>query len=83
MAVVGFRNKKKMVDKLINRDGTRCHYCGCELNFTDPAHDNYRTFDHKYPVSKGGKSNPGNLVLACFKCNSKKANNIRKFTDVS
>jgi hypothetical protein len=41
-----------------------CAYCG------EPA----TTLDHFIPVTRGGKSEPGNLVPACVSCNSKKKN---------
>lgn len=77
-----YRDKEKTITKLIKRDGTRCHYCGCELNFTDPNDAQYRTLDHKYPQAKGGHSNPGNLVLSCHDCNIKKGQqNYRVFKE--
>lgn len=39
-----------------------CAYC------VRPA----RTLDHFIPVSRGGRTEPGNLVPACKSCNSKK-----------
>ncbi len=64
------------VPQLIERDGTKCHYCGCELNFTNPSHSNYRTVDHRNPRSAGEKANHNlnNLVLCCQSCNIKKGN---------
>lgn len=32
------------------------------------------TFDHVIPVSKGGRTEPGNIVPACGPCNSSKGN---------
>lgn len=42
-----------------------CHWCGssCESDFHA---------DHYVPLSKGGKHQPGNLVIACSACNLKK-----------
>lgn len=42
----------------------KCVYCGGDGN----------TWDHIVPVSKGGDSTPGNIVLACLSCNSSKHN---------
>lgn len=39
-----------------------CAYCGKLAT----------TSDHFIPVSRGGKSEPGNLIPACISCNSKK-----------
>lgn len=44
-----------------------CPYCGGSLG-TDPH------TDHIYPVSKGGRSVPRNMVWACSGCNTKKSN---------
>ena len=43
-----------------------CHYCGGKF----PPKD--LTMDHIVPISRGGKSNKGNLVPACKNCNSNK-----------
>lgn len=43
-----------------------CVYCGDNQNLC---------FDHISPVSKGGKSEFNNIVLACRKCNISKRNN--------
>lgn len=40
-----------------------CAYCT-----TEPA----TTWDHVYPISKGGETKPGNVVPACASCNSSK-----------
>lgn len=50
------------------RDGFKCQYCNCRLN------SEKITLDHIIPQSKGGKNSWENLVLSCFKCNTKKAN---------
>jgi 5-methylcytosine-specific restriction endonuclease McrA len=43
-----------------------CHYCGG----TFPPDE--LTMDHLVPVTRGGKSTPGNVVPACRGCNSRK-----------
>ena len=43
-----------------------CHYCG---NTFPPGE---LTMDHLVPVTRGGKSTPGNVVPACRGCNSRK-----------
>ena len=45
-----------------DREEGRCIYCGSPAN----------TFDHLVPVKRGGKTTPGNIVLACVSCNSSK-----------
>ena len=43
-----------------------CHYC----KGTFPASE--LTLDHIVPVSRGGRSTRGNLVVCCRKCNQEK-----------
>ena len=43
-----------------------CHYCGGTFS---PGE---LTMDHLVPVTRGGKSTPGNVVPACRGCNSRK-----------
>jgi 5-methylcytosine-specific restriction endonuclease McrA len=50
---------------ILERDKYVCQYCG-------PDGNKATTIDHVLPKSRGGGSNPGNLVAACFKCNQKK-----------
>ena len=52
---------------LFERDKYMCQYCGTHLNSKDV------TVDHIVPRSQGGKSSWSNCVLACVKCNWKKA----------
>jgi 5-methylcytosine-specific restriction endonuclease McrA len=44
----------------------RCHYCGKSYP------PKTLTMDHIVPLSRGGKSNKGNVVPACKVCNNKK-----------
>ena len=44
-----------------------CHYCQIEMTFRQA------TIDHKRPVSKGGKTNRKNCLLACERCNKEKS----------
>lgn len=43
-----------------------CPYCGDTIGSTPHA-------DHIYPVSRGGRSEPRNMVYVCGKCNIKKS----------
>jgi 5-methylcytosine-specific restriction protein A len=43
-----------------------CHYC--EQRFSPEK----LTLDHRVPLARGGKSQPGNLVPACLPCNQSK-----------
>ncbi len=43
-----------------------CYYCGKKFDPQD------LTMDHIVPLSRGGKSNKGNIAVCCKDCNSKK-----------
>lgn len=43
-----------------------CYYCHRQVRPEE------LTMDHVVPLSRGGKSNKGNIVSACKECNSKK-----------
>jgi 5-methylcytosine-specific restriction endonuclease McrA len=45
----------------------RCVYCASALDFETA------TLDHVYPLSQGGAHHPGNVVLACIRCNQLKS----------
>lgn len=51
------------IDALGEKFGGLCAYCLCL---------NPESWDHIVPVSKGGKTVPGNIVPACTPCNSRK-----------
>lgn len=53
--------------ELWRRDAFTCQYCG-----TRPAEDEC-TIDHVVPKSLGGETSWTNCVLACYECNSQKA----------
>ena len=53
---------------IFERDKHTCQYCRKILSKPD------LTIDHVIPQSKGGEDSWENLVLACVKCNVKKAN---------
>jgi 5-methylcytosine-specific restriction endonuclease McrA len=48
------------------RDNYTCQYCYKSFRFSE------LTFDHVYPVSKGGETSWENIVTCCKKCNSSK-----------
>lgn len=60
----------KIREQVIRRDGYVCRYCGSTAK---PPH-----CDHVVPFSKGGKSTPDNLVVACASCNSRKGAKLLK-----
>jgi 5-methylcytosine-specific restriction endonuclease McrA len=53
---------------LYRRDGYSCQYCGKRKSPQDLS------IDHVVPRSRGGKTTWENCVLACVRCNAKKAN---------
>lgn len=57
---------------LFKRDCFTCQYCGVK------PHNDELTIDHVIPRSQGGKTTWENCILACYKCNSKKANKTPK-----
>jgi 5-methylcytosine-specific restriction endonuclease McrA len=59
--------QKGAIKRAAMRDcGRRCVYCAAPLEF------DYATLDHVYPLSHGGAHVPGNVVLACARCNRQK-----------
>ena len=55
-------------DNIFLRDQGRCQYCQCPLT-AETA-----TLDHVQPRSRGGKTCWTNVVIACRRCNHRKAN---------
>ncbi len=55
---------------LFKRDRYTCQYCGRQ-----PKSDEL-TIDHVVPRSQGGETTWENCVLACFRCNHRKADNV-------
>ncbi len=53
---------------IYRRDNYQCQYCGSRPGTED------LTIDHIVPRSKGGTSTWINCIIACWTCNSKKAN---------
>ena len=73
----------KDVEGLWKGQDGKCFYCGCPMrtakDFNGPIfieypylEDDYCTLDHVVPLSRGGKHEIENIVLACRKCNIKK-----------
>lgn len=62
--------KKDYIRKtVIARYGRTCVYCGKKGLYRRSL-----CLDHVVPVSKGGKTEVGNLVVCCSGCNMKKGN---------
>mgnify|MGYP003947876073 CR=1 FL=1 len=49
------------------RDEFKCQYCGIKPKYDES------TIDHVVPKSRGGETSWTNCVLACYRCNSQKA----------
>lgn len=60
-------HRKKIRNKLRERDGSVCAWCGLFMALKD------QTIDHITPVSLGGDSNSKNLRLVHAKCNIEKS----------
>lgn len=69
--------RKGRVNRLLERDGNTCHYCGIEfvmLKRSDNGqpHPRAPTLDHKVPKALGGDNSIDNMVLSCHHCNQMK-----------
>lgn len=65
------RNLRPNRRNLLLRDEHSCQYCG----FTGPVSE--LTIDHVVPMSRGGATSTWeNLVVACKRCNWRKANHL-------
>jgi hypothetical protein len=62
--------KATLRNKIIERDGMKCRYCGRQLGKEEI------TIDHIVPYSLGGKTEFDNLVVSCRPCNSKKGGRL-------
>jgi 5-methylcytosine-specific restriction endonuclease McrA len=57
---------------VLARDKFACQYCGKRGSAVE------LTFDHVVPRSRGGRTEWGNIVMACSACNAKKADRTPK-----
>lgn len=63
------RHKNKVKFSRVNifaRDNYKCQYCGMKGKMDE------LTYDHVLPRAKGGLTEWGNIVTACYDCNSRK-----------
>jgi 5-methylcytosine-specific restriction endonuclease McrA len=68
---MGGKKRNRRVEVLMNgHDSVKCFYCPKILVKSTV------TLDHVIPISKGGTHELSNLVLACYKCNNEKGNDI-------
>lgn len=68
---------KQLKALLFERQEGKCCYCGGEIElhpepwgFGNTTPPNFATFEHLRRKRDGGGSNPDNLALACFLCNT-------------
>lgn len=61
--------------EVTTRAGGFCEYCVTNSLYADSPFD----VDHVIAESEGGKTEPGNLALACHGCNLSKSNRNRVF----
>ena len=72
--VVPYRELPFSKKNVLQRDNYTCQYCGKQSKSL--------TIDHIIPKSKGGPNTWENVVAACSKCNSKKADKNLKDTNI-
>jgi hypothetical protein len=66
------RRQKEMRQRVWDRDGWHCWYCGQPIAPAKYGVPNRAVVDHQIPLSQGGEDNDANLVAACNACNAKK-----------
>jgi len=69
--------KTKVKRQVLERDGSRCRYCGRPVarwpEFAQaPPGTGYLNFDHVVPKSRGGGYTVENIVVSCADCNAEK-----------
>lgn len=78
--------------RLYKRDKGICYLCGEKCDFsskniskkgTEYCGDLYPTIEHVIPISKGGLHSWDNVRLACWKCNTKKADGVIEVEPIS
>lgn len=64
--------RKALREKIRQRDGNRCSYCGEQGDDTTGPDGRTWHVDHIIPWSKSWDDSPSNLALACAACNAGK-----------
>lgn len=61
--------------EVLNRDGWRCHLCGCSTpkSLRGTYHDRAPELDHIVPLAAGGEHSRLNTACACRNCNGRKS----------
>lgn len=63
------KERRKLKNKILNRDGNNCWICNLSFNEEDLP-----TIDHIIPLAEGGTHHLKNLKLAHRKCNETRGN---------
>jgi hypothetical protein len=70
--VVGLVTPDELSEIYLSQQG-RCHWCSVEMRVgranTKAQKPKVMTFDHVWPLSRGGSNTASNLVAACRGCN--------------
>jgi HNH endonuclease len=59
-------------EKLWEKHGRKCHWCGCDTQISWNNLPTDATIDHILPRSDGGTDDPSNVVSACNSCNGRR-----------
>jgi len=84
MNLVGFsrnrprsKEKKVIIQKLVERDGTDCWICGHPIDMNLPRnHEESATIEHRHSISNGGGNMLENLRLSHKCCNERRGNPV-------
>ena len=69
---------REFYETALNIGNTECYYCKKECGKDIAEYKKDATVDHKIPLSRGGKHDRTNLVIACRYCNSMKCSKTDK-----
>lgn len=66
------KGTRKWKNIICEEAGTDCHWCQQHMRF-EQGFMNSATIEHMIPQSRGGSNERWNLVIACYRCNSVRA----------
>ena len=77
-------SRVRLKQLLIGWQDSHCFWCLCKMKIThgNTKLNNAATFEHIKPLSRGGKDNVENVVLACRECNRSRGNKRPNMNDV-
>ncbi len=58
---------------LWEKEGKKCHWCGCPTRLCAETADDQATIEHIIPRYKGGTNDEENLTSACRLCNNRRS----------